>query len=52
LLIRLMKDEALNSFFLVGGTALALQTGRRKKVESRINQMLRRPDRIFEQIKF
>ena len=33
LLTRLMKDDALNSFFLVGGTALALQIGHRKSVD-------------------
>ena len=33
LLVRLMKDEALSNFFLVGGTALALQIGHRKSVD-------------------
>jgi len=33
LLIRLMQDEALDSFFLVGGTALALQIGHRKSID-------------------
>ena len=33
LLVRLMKDEALDSFFLVGGTALALQIGHRKSID-------------------
>ena len=33
LLVRLMKDEAFDSFFLVGGTALALQIGHRKSID-------------------
>ena len=33
LLIRLMRNEMLDNFFLVGGTALALQIGHRKSID-------------------
>ena len=33
LLVLLMKDETLDGFFLVGGTALALQIGHRKSID-------------------
>jgi len=40
LLIRLMKDKALDSFFLVGGTALALQIGHRKSIDIDLFRLL------------
>ncbi len=33
LLIKLMADEQLNNFLLVGGTALGLQIGHRKSID-------------------